>query len=364
MWRPPRPLRSPLAAVLLCLALVATACGGDSGSSGSPSGGDAAGDLTTVRVGVIPITAIAPFEVGLQHGFFREAGLDVKASNMAQGAAILPAVLSGDLDIGFANVVSTLTAGAKGLPVRIIAEGPQDGTNEHNAYVKLLVGSSSPVRRPRDLVGKTVAVNSLKDVGVFSTQATVSKDGGDPHKVHFLEIPFSEMPAALDAGRVDAIWETEPFLTQVQDRTRAIAAPEVTLMPRYTVAVYFSTEQFISEHRDAVVRFVRAMEKSVDYTLAHPDAAAKVISTYTKISPGLAGKLTPPHFQRELDVGSLELTARLMKTYGVTSETVDVDSLVPDFVPTTRRTAPTSAAATAAGPSAPARPSAPAGSST
>jgi NitT/TauT family transport system substrate-binding protein len=338
MWRPPRPLRSPLAAVLLCLALVATACGGDSGSSGSPSGGDAAGDLTTVRVGVIPITAIAPFEVGLQHGFFREAGLDVKASNMAQGAAI--------------------------LPVRIIAEGPQDGTNEHNAYVKLLVGSSSPVRRPRDLVGKTVAVNSLKDVGVFSTQATVSKDGGDPHKVHFLEIPFSEMPAALDAGRVDAIWETEPFLTQVQDRTRAIAAPEVTLMPRYTVAVYFSTEQFISEHRDAVVRFVRAMEKSVDYTLAHPDAAAKVISTYTKISPGLAGKLTPPHFQRELDVGSLELTARLMKTYGVTSETVDVDSLVPDFVPTTRRTAPTSAAATAAGPSAPARPSAPAGSST
>ena len=95
-----------------------------------------------------------------------------------------------------------------------------------------------------------------------------------------LELAFSDMPAALQAGRVDAIWVVEPFLsTSLAQGGRLVASNYVDTAPDLTVAVYFTSEQLIKNDPDLVKRFTDAMTESLAYADANPDEARAIIST-------------------------------------------------------------------------------------
>jgi hypothetical protein len=61
--------------------------------------------------------------------------------------------------------------------------------------------------------------------------------GGGPASIEFVELAFPDMPAALEAGRVDAVWVVEPFLSAaVGAGGRNIASNYVDTAPNLTVA--------------------------------------------------------------------------------------------------------------------------------
>ena len=72
--------------------------------------GRGADEQTTLTVGVIPIADVAPLYLGIKEGFFEEENLKIEPQLAEGGAAITPAVLSGDFQIGFSNTVSLLIA--------------------------------------------------------------------------------------------------------------------------------------------------------------------------------------------------------------------------------------------------------------
>src|SRR4051812_50072632 len=102
------------AVVVLAAAMTAAGCGGSSG------GGGGKGKPATLKVGVIPIADVAPLYLGIQKGFFKEQKLTIKPQLAEGGAAITPAVVSGDFQIGFSNTISLLIAASKKLPIQII----------------------------------------------------------------------------------------------------------------------------------------------------------------------------------------------------------------------------------------------------
>ena len=55
----------------------------------------------------------------------------------------------------------------------------------------LIVPKGSPYRTASDLNGKTVAVNTLRGLPQYGTQAWIDKNGGDSKRVKFVELPFS-----------------------------------------------------------------------------------------------------------------------------------------------------------------------------
>src|SRR5687768_7509081 len=97
-------------AMLAATVLVATGCGddGESGGGGTPE------QPEKVKIGLIPIADVAPIFVGIKQGYFKEQGIELEPQFAAGGAAITPAVLSGDFDVGFSNTVSLLIAASKG----------------------------------------------------------------------------------------------------------------------------------------------------------------------------------------------------------------------------------------------------------
>jgi NitT/TauT family transport system substrate-binding protein len=318
--------RRTAASVTLALAVTAAACGGDGGSGGGEKGKPA-----TLKVGVIPIGDVAPVYLGVQKGFFKEQKLTIKPQLAEGGAAIVPAVVSGEDQIGFSNVTSLIIAGSKNLPVQIIAQGDAGGASPtaKEAYDAVLVKGGSSLRSPKDLEGKTIAVNTLQNVGPLTINTALEQKGVDYKKVKYVEVPFPDMNAALDAGRVDAIWVVEPFVTQgLGQGARPLLYPIEQTAPNFTVATYFASKSYIEKNGDVVDRFVRAINKSLEYAQSHPEEVRKIVLTYTKIPAPAAQKMVLPMWSAELGRPTIEKTAQLAEKYGFVKKQPDLDKLI------------------------------------
>src|SRR5262245_43656042 len=82
----------------------------DAATTTDDAGASVSAELTPVTVGVIPIADTAALYLGDSLGYFEEAGLDLTIETAESGAAIAPAVVSGDYQFGFSNNLSLLVA--------------------------------------------------------------------------------------------------------------------------------------------------------------------------------------------------------------------------------------------------------------
>jgi NitT/TauT family transport system substrate-binding protein len=322
-------LRLLVATLMLALACAVgiTACGDDDGNGGG--GGE--GGPTTLRVGVIPIADVAPLYLGMKKGFFEDEQLTIKPQLAEGGAAITPAVVSGDFQIGFSNTISLLIAASQDLPVEIISQGVLAGKTEKEAWADLLVLKDGPIKEPKDLEGKTIAVNTLKNICEVTIKASLEKEGVAVDKLEFAEVPFPDMNAALEAGRVDGACVVEPFVSQGKaGEARGIDPFYVRTAPDLTVATYFTSSQYAQENGDVVDRFVEAMNRSLTYAESHPDEVRQVLLEYTEIPPEAAEQIKLPIWRPDLNEPTIELLSELSLKYGLIEEQPDLDELIRD----------------------------------
>jgi NitT/TauT family transport system substrate-binding protein len=319
--------RSPLVVVLAAVTLALAACGGGSDDDAAP---DTGGQPDKVNAGVIAIVDVAPIYLGKQKGFFSSRKIDLTLTTAQGGAAILPAVLSGQYQFGFSNTISLLLAKSQNAPVKVVSNGNNSTGVDGEDFAGLFVKADSPIQSPKDLAGKTVAANTLKNIVETSVRASVRKDGGDAAAVKFTELPFPEQVAALQAGRVDAIFVVEPFQqTAVAAKARKIASSYVDAAPNLTVAMYFTSQQLIGSNADLVTRFTEAMKESLAYADAHPEEVRDVLGTYTKIPPEVRDALVLPKWPADVNRQSVETLADLAVTDGLLTQKPDIAALLP-----------------------------------
>ena len=318
-------LRRWIALAMAC-ALFAAACGDDDGGGGGGGGG---AEVTTLKVGVIPIADVAPLYLGMEKGFFKEENLEIQPQLAEGGAAIVPSVVSGDYQFGFSNVTSLIIAASKNLPVQIVAQGVLGGTGKDDAWDGVVVPKGSDIAEPKDFEGKSVAVNTLNNIGPLVMNESMEKAGADYTKIKYVEVPFPEMNAALEAGRVDAAWEVEPaFSGGKAAGGTAIMHPYEETAPNLTVATYFATKEYIAKNKDVVDAFKRAIEKSLDYAQQNPDEVRKVIGTYTEIPQEVLDKITLPQWKADLNEPTIQTNIDLSKKFGFVEEAPSLDDLI------------------------------------
>jgi NitT/TauT family transport system substrate-binding protein len=265
----------------------------------------------------------------MEKGFFKEEKLTIKPQLAEGGAAITPAVLSGDNQIGFSNNTSLLIAASKKLPIQIISQGVLAGKTEKEAWADLMVPKGSPIKTPKDLEGKSIAVNTLKNVCELTIKASLEKEGVDVSKLKFSEIPFPDMNGALESKRVDAACEVEPFVSQAKAAGSTGIDPfYVNTAPDLSVATYFTSKQYAQQNPEIVDRFVKAMNKSLDYAQAHPEEARDVLTDYTEIPPEAVEKIKLPVWRSELKRDTIELQAKLAEKYGLIESQPNLDELI------------------------------------
>ncbi|MEU4243889.1 ABC transporter substrate-binding protein [Actinoplanes sp. NPDC026619] len=318
-------LRTRLIALLAVTALAASAagCGGSDDSSDSGTSGSGP---DKVKVGVIPIVDVAPIYLGKAKGFFTKQNIDLTLEQAQGGAAIVPAVVSGQYQFGFSNVVSLMIGQSKNVPIKAVANGNNATADAAKDFSGLLVKDPA-ITRPKDLEGKTVATNTLKNIVDTTVKDLVRKDGGDPSKVKFVEIGFPDMAAALDAGRVQGIFVVEPFLTSATAKGWKQIGSFAAVSPNLQISAYFTSSQLIGEKADLVKRFTDAMKESLTYADAHPDEVRQIVTTYTTIKAEAAAAMTLPKYSADMDKTSLDTMSNLLVQEGLLTTPADTAKL-------------------------------------
>lgn len=318
------PVRSSTSTASLALpALALAACAATSPGSAEP------GDLTEITVGAMPIVDTAALHLGISEGIFAEHGLDVAVVQAQGGAAIVPAVASGQHEFGFSNVISLLQARARGIELQIVSPASASSGDTSADLSAILTMPGSGINEPGDLAGRSVAVNTASNIGEVMVRTLVA-DGADPGEVDFIELPFPDMPAQLAAGRVDAVWITEPFLTLARDRgAEVVVFDYATVDPQMMIDAYVTTDTYADEHPEVVEAFSTAMTASLELATAQPEAARAAVAQYTDIAPEVLERLSMPSFPAEVNVASLELMAELAHAAGVLDDPGVATELLP-----------------------------------
>jgi NitT/TauT family transport system substrate-binding protein len=310
-----------LGILLAIAACVIAACGDDD------DGGGESGEQASVRVQDTAGVPSAFLEYGVQEGFFKDRQLDVQVTPSQGGATVVPAVVSGDTDIAGSNLVSVLLAQGKDIPVKIVAPGTFVRADQD--FSAILVTGDSDIRSPKDLEGKTLAVNTLENVAELTAKASLAKQGVDVDSIELAEVDFPDMNGALAQGRVDAAFQIEPFVSLgVKEGARIIDRPYVGTKPGLQIGCYFTSEQYLSENEDVVQRFREGVADTADAIAQDPTAFREFLPEASEIPPPAAQKAVLPEWKAENDQASLDLTAELMERYGVTEEKPDTSEAV------------------------------------
>ncbi len=302
-------------------------------SPGAPrSSGPASAGLekTTLNVGIIPIVDLLQMYVAQANGYFADEGLTVKTTAMAGGAAIAPAVQSGQLDIGWSNVVSMIVAHDKGFDFKLIGGGAYQGQDHWN--IGLLAPPNSKINGPADLKGARVAVNTLGAVNELAVRAYAAKAGVDTSTIQFVEVGFPDMPPALTAGRVDAALVEEPFLSIAGNNgTAKVVDPavyrEIATDP-IIVAGWFTTSSWMAQNPRTLAAFGRAIHRATDTINQDPDTARAAISKFTPTSAEQAKTVKLKAFSNDITPAQLQPWVDLSAKFGYIAKPFSPEVLV------------------------------------
>lgn len=297
---------------------------------GNAAAGAQAPPDVNLRVGILPIVDVAPLFIGMAKGYFKDEHLTIEPVPANGGGAVATAVISGDEQIGYGNVVSMMLAAAHGLPMQAVTDGSQSVSDGHHDNMLLMVLANGPIKTLKDFNNKTLAVNALNTITEVMIKDVLEKHGVDVSTIKFVELGMPEMGAALKSGRVDIVMETEPYLTaQKSDDQRPMIEPNDEYMKRVTLATYFTSTKYATEHPDIVARFRRAMLKSLAFTTAHLDEARQIIPTYTKIDATTAAKMSLVDWSTTIDMPSVIALQKSMIKQGLLTQEVDLNTLFP-----------------------------------
>lgn len=322
-------MKHPLAraaAVGTVLTFTLTACGGGGETTGGGGDGE---ELQPLTIGVIPIAPSAPVQLALDEGIFEEHGLDVTLETAQGGAAMLPAVSGGSMDIGVGNPLSVILAQDQGLDMRILS-GYSSSLPEGEDITGVAANQDARISSWADLAGKRVAVNTINGQGDLTIKEAVSQAGGDPEAVEFVEMPFQDMPAQLERGEIDAAWVPEPFLTQLinGEQTELVGYNYQETVPGLDTMVTFSNAEFVEENPEVLENYQAAITDALQFAEENPDRVRETIVSFLNMPEEVAAELRLEEFDAEVDREELETLAQLMQKYGVIENEANLDEII------------------------------------
>lgn len=285
---------------------------------------------TKVRVSTIPIIDIAPMHVAMAKGYFAAEGIEVDTTPTQGGAAGIPALAAGQVQVVFSNVVSVVQAAKQGLPLQIIAPASTTGDAPPD-QAALIAKKGSPFRTGKDFEGKRIAVNTRNNIIWLYARAWVKHTGGNPDAVTYLEVPFPQMVDAVRGDRVDAAFAVEPFVSgAVAADMQVVSYPYTAVQKRMPVAQYVASRTYIQQNPQVIDGWVRAYNKGVDWVNGNlkSEELLQIISGYTRIPPQVIARLPAAPYEKTVDPAALLPVVEQMRRNGLLEGEFDPRSIL------------------------------------
>ncbi|MES3004001.1 MAG: ABC transporter substrate-binding protein [Pseudomonadota bacterium] len=205
--------------------------------------------------------------VALHRGFFESEGLNVTFSPGGPNAQTVAPVLAGQAASGQMGSFQVINAFGEGLPVRMFASTYQQAPL---AFVSL---PRAPVRKPQDLVGKTIAVTPN---GRWLLGLVLAINKIDPAKVKIVTAGAELTPLIVGQADVMTAFVTNTRALDVLGPDRILLSAEAAGLAYYT-GTYFTAAESFDKQKDVLARFVRAVAKGWGWAYENRAAAVNLM---------------------------------------------------------------------------------------
>lgn len=270
----------------------------------------------TVRLGTMLIESGAESFYGVDTGIFAKHGLDVQLVPFTNGAASAAALASGSIDVGIMDLVTMINGHNRGLPFVYLAPGliyrPAD-----RSY-GVVVPEASPIRRPKEFDGTTLAATALNNVSILPVKAWLDNNGGDSRTIRWAEMPMGVMGNALSESRVQGALISEPLLSPALEQgNRVFYMDDKPLTAAFLFGGWATTTTWLAANPGAAREFAAAMLETARWANGNFQAAAPILSKYSKIPLTVLQNMRHGRFAEALRPELVDPVIRAAQKYGM-----------------------------------------------
>ena len=235
-----------------------------------------AADQVTTAYQSVSIGSSTPLWIAKDAGFFERQGLDVKIVFVEGSPRTLQTLIAGESQIVESTGPAVLNARAAGSPVVIVA-------GYVNVMPYYLIVDKS-INSPADLKGKVGANHMPGTAADTVIRIGLKALGLDPDRdVSLRAIGNTPMRLqAMSAGAAQFMVAQDLELQQAKRLGYKVLVDYVANKTAFPMGGAVTTQPYVREKRDVVLRYVKAMAQALHYLKTNREGSLAIISRYAR----------------------------------------------------------------------------------
>ena len=213
----------------------------------------------------------APQYAAIALGYFADEGIEIELSNGQGADAVMAAVLSGNIDVGFAGPEAS---------IYVFNEGNADYTQVFAQITQrdgsFLIGRENDDNFTWDKVkGKVVLPGRKGGVPYMTLEHVLRKNGVNPATDTTLDnsVQYAMMTAAFTGGTGDYVTAFEPTASMLEQQGQGyIVASVGEASGDIPYTAYFAKKSYIEQNSDLIQRFTNAVYRGQQWVATHTAA--------------------------------------------------------------------------------------------
>ena len=234
-------------------------------------------DLRKIRVAEVTHSPFyTPFYVAIENGYFKEEGLDIELVLTPGADKVSAAVLSNDVEIGFAGPEASIYVYDGGEEDYIISFA---GLTKRDGQF-ILAREATDNFKLEDLYNKEILVGRKGGMPSLNFLNALKKSNIDPKKINInYSVEFAALSGSFIGGIGNYVNLFEPTATKLTKDNLGYVVASIGLMSGEVPYTAFNARKsFISNNEDVIRKFTKALNKGIKYTLENNETEiAKVI---------------------------------------------------------------------------------------
>lgn len=229
-----------------------------------------------VKISVAEVTHsafYAPLYVAIENGYFKEEGIDVELVLTPGADKVSAAVLSNDVQIGFAGAESA---------IYVYTGGENDYLQLFSGLTKrdgqfILAREEDENFTLEDLKGREILVGRKGGMPALNFLNALKKAGIDEKEINInYSVDFAALGGSFIGNVGDYVNLFEPNATALENEGSGyIVASIGTLSGEMPYTAFYARKSYINENDEVIEGFTKAIKKGIDFTLQNN---AKTIS--------------------------------------------------------------------------------------
>jgi NitT/TauT family transport system substrate-binding protein len=245
-----------------------------------------AAELTKVKIGqwgAENILLYLPLYVAMEEGYFKQNGVDASIVYTGNDDKTFAAVVSGDVDFGFADPVFTALAAEKGLQAKTVALILNNlGFSGYTDKADI-----PEIKNAADLAGLRIS-SFPQPSTTYTVLSELKKKTPQLKDTKIVEGGFGTAYAMLQSKQVDIALDFEPAVSIAEDKGARVIMNLADFMDRQAVTGLNVMQKTIDQRPETVQAVVTGLQQAI--TAMYQDRTVAYRTT-DKLFPQLGGKI-------------------------------------------------------------------------